>query len=579
MNAALQTIRRSGWIGRLLLAALWFLPGSVRPVPAETNLVVTGPVVVLPPFVTSSKSKPWLYVRLGDFEVLSRCSGRATRDFAAELYRAYQLFYALVPANMRVQPSAPTAYILYAEDMSVALPPAIRLKLRAENLRQIRTPPNFMLVDRDEVKAVVLYPSRDSDFELHPDFLNLMIGGRVPPLPGWFLVGFTSFYQRIGIIISPDSAWKQFWSTILSRPDQKAVSVGPLTWISPQVSDAIRNDAEYPRRLLPLQELFADQLPAEAKTDSEYLAVWQAETALFVRWAFDGQHPDRQEAFWKFVELASTEPPVTESMFEQCFGLNYSDMLDRLLDYQSTAVAAPLQIALGKLADVPEFKVTPATLSEVGRITGDWERLEAGYARKPFPELVDVYLTQARQTLAAAQARDPQDAAIAAVSGLCEADAGNADGARPFLERAVNGGVARPRAYLELARLRYAEARKAWAGPDGRLSREQAVKIAEPLLGGMRQKPALPEMYSLLADVWRHCAAPLPPDSLAALLRGAGLFPRDAGYALMAASVFAIHDQDQQASILIEQGLKIAPDGPVKEQLMRLKTSLMAAGK
>ncbi|HZP58679.1 MAG TPA: hypothetical protein VFB27_00040 [Opitutaceae bacterium] len=526
--------------------------------------------------MVSSKSRPWQYIRLGDFEVLSRCTETATRDFVARLFRAYQLFYALVPGNIRVQPTAPTAFILYADDMSVALPPEILLKMRTESLHQIRTPPNFMLIDRDEAEVVVLYPEKTADFELHTDFLNLMIGGRAPPPPRWLLVGFATFYQQVGAVMKTDSAWSQLWASLLSRPEEQAVSVNPLTWISPEISSAIQNDPEFPRRLLPLRELFSDQAQNRATTDSDYAAVWQAEANLFVRWAFDEQHPDRLTAFWKFVERTSAEPPAKEDVFEQCFGFGYSDMLDRLVDYQTAAVANPLQIALGKLPRVPDFRIRLATSSELGRIKGDWERLEARYVRKEWPELARVYLDQARQTLSMAQERDPQNPELSAVLGLCEADAGRAG--QSLLEAAVAAGVQRPRLYFELARLRYAEALAVSGGADGRLTAEQAFKISEPLWQGMRLSPAMPEMYGLLGEVWQRCPLPLPPEALAALHRGAGLFPRDAGYALTAASVFAAHGESEEALRLVDQGLKADPDSPVRDRLVQLKASQQATG-
>src|SRR5207237_10763011 len=131
---------------------------------------------------------------------------------------------------------------------------------------------------------------------------------------------------------------------------------------------------------------------------------------------------------------------------------------------------------------LPDFTLRPAGDVEVARIKGDWERLEIGYVKAQFPVLEPKYVEQARRTLRRGHDGGSRDPRLLAVMGLCEVDAGNDIAAREFLEdAAARGQSLRPRAWFELARLRFAalEARRDGAGAG--LTPAQASGVLTPL--------------------------------------------------------------------------------------------------
>ena len=91
------------------------------------------------------------------------------------------------------------------------------------------------------------------------------------------------------------------------------------------------------------------------------------------------------------------------------------------------------------------------------------------------------------------------DVRLLATLGLCEIDAGNPAGALQYLEPAVAGGVVRPRAYHELARLRFAELRRGLS-PSASFTFAQVAPIIEPLRRALAQAPPLPEVFELLGE-------------------------------------------------------------------------------
>jgi hypothetical protein len=269
--------------------------------------------------------------------------------------------------------------------------------------------------------------------------------------------------------------------------------------------------------------------------------------------------------------------PATEEMFRDCFGLGYVDVLERISDYLPDAVDGTVHVAPEKPAALPRLEPRLATELEIARIKGDWERLEIGYVKTRYPELASKYVDQARRTLMRAYDKGERDPRLLAVIGLCECDAGNGAGARQYLEAAVQGGVVRPRANYELARLRYAEAQKAPAAPDGRLSPAQATSVLQPLSVAWRQPPPLLEIYALTAEVWSRSAPALTRQNLAVLDEGVAYFPHNAPLIYQAAWLNARQGFKSESEALIARGLQAGPDTAVLTRFEKLRAILASA--
>jgi hypothetical protein len=255
-------------------------------------------------------------------------------------------------------------------------------------------------------------------------------------------------------------------------------------------------------------------------------------------------------------------------MFRECFGLGYVDAQERISDYLPLAVDNPLRLTPGRIAPLPQLEPRLATDAEVARLRGDWERLEISYVKARFPELTSKYVDQARRTLMRAYDKGER--------GLCEVDAGNDAGARPYLEAAVAGGVVRPRAYFELSRLRYAEARAKPALPGGRLSAAQATEVLKPLVAAYRQAPPLLEIYELTADVWTRSVAAFKRHNLDVLDEGVGFFPWNPRLIYQTAWLNAREGYKTEAEALIARGLGAGPDAAFKTRFEQLRTTLAA---
>jgi hypothetical protein len=135
--------------------------------------------------------------------------------------------------------------------------------------------------------------------------------------------------------------------------------------------------------------------------------------------------------------------------------------------------------------------------------------------------------------------------------GLCEIDAGNEAGARAFLEPAIAGGVKRPRAHYELARLRFTELRHG-AADTRRFSFTELAPIIEPLRRALTQAPPLAEVYELLADAWARCEFSPTAAEFAELESGLRYFSRRPMVVLPVALAFARHGKRAEASAILE---------------------------
>jgi len=143
--------------------------------------------------------------------------------------------------------------------------------------------------------------------------------------------------------------------------------------------------------------------------------------------------------------------------------------------------------------------------------------------------------------------------------GLLEQARGETARARKFLEAAAKLNVVRPRAYLELANLRFAEAQAAPAGAEpAPLTADQTRAVLQPLLVARQQPPPLPEVYELMAEVWLHSAAPPAKSDLGAINRGVLLFQRRPVLLARAAELNSRHGDPAEARTMAEFGLQLS---------------------
>ncbi len=212
------------------------------------------------------------------------------------------------------------------------------------------------------------------------------------------------------------------------------------------------------------------------------------------------------------------------------------------------------------LAEPPPVALRDATEAEAGRLTGEVLRL--GH-----------HADEAHLALIAPYIRGERDPRLLAALGLDERLAGHDDRARKFLESAAQSKVVRPRAYLELARMRYAAARAA-AGEDGKLTPAQVADVLGPLTTARSQPPPMAELYELIAEVWSGSAQPPTREELKVVNQGVLLFPRRPMLLARAADLNLRHGDPEDARSIITHALGILPNSPARIVMEQLREEL-----
>lgn len=568
---------------------------------------VSGRVVELPPLTVSSavEERPWNYLEIPGYEILARCRPSAVVHWAQEVERLHQWLGVMLPDELRVKRDVPTTVMLYdLENRPEFSPEVVANMLRKSGATDgktiaYRSLPNMRLADQDAMGFFfILDPSvfgtveRDAmgsslrafssdrvpggaKLKLAEEYVHYLAQSRTPALPRWFVEGIVDLFETADFSGS-------------------AVDLAPMTWLTPAKTAEVRKSAiaanygihldkdelQLPGGQLAGSQADAAQLPPLAELlaatrDPARDEVLRNAAVLFIRWGLDGKNQPRREALWKFITRASTEP-ATETMFRECFGFGYAEGRQKIGDYLFAAVSKTLRLVPPEALPLPPLALRPATRLEIARIKGDWDRQEINYIKSRFPELTSRYVEQARRTLHRAYDKGERDPRLLAIMGLCECDAGDDLAARPLLEAAVQGGVVRPRANYELARLRYVEARTKTELPGGKLSAAQAAVVLQPLARLRREQPPLLEAYALTAEVWARTDLALTRRELEVLDEGVAFFPWNAPFIYQAAWLNAQHGFKTEAQALLDRGLKVVADAALRARFEQLQAALPA---
>ena len=525
-----------------------------------------APTIVLPPMlVEESKSTvPWYYVNLGATEFLSRCSESTTWDFVRAWQEKTQLMHVLVPEEFLARSDAPSVIVLYAQDLDQTFSAEIQRDLQAtaaakgdkSEQARVNLAPNMRLGDRD-MHATIVYINESvfqgAQLNIAAGHVRYLMQGRTPELPPWLVEGVERLWRHANFAEDP-------------------ITLTPLVWHDETESYELAGNPARPRPLLPAAELFAP-VPVRDKEVQHPRRVQTraAQQELFVRWALTSSDAHR-EALWKFAARAA-EAPVTEEMFEACFGFDFAELRDRLSDYLPKAVEDTEWIDPGDLPEPPRFKVEKATPNEIARVRGEWERLAIWHVQRRYPQAREPYIAQARRTLQRAYKTGDRDPRLLATMGLTEIDAGNPAGAREFLEPAVAASVLRPNAYIELARLRFADLRR--GAPETKLfTATELAPVIKPLQQSLKQAPPLADAYMFLAQAWARCEAAPNATERGELETGAKNFPWRPTVAYPVAQVLARHGKKTEAAAVLDACVGYPAEQDIVEGMKRLRAEM-----
>jgi len=539
---------RPALLGLLLLLGL---PAARAEEPAP-NASVT---VLEPVFVEASTGDPWIYFTVPGFEVISHCPESFNETYARALRRAAAARLAVLPAGFWGDMPTPMKIVLYdrapAPRSGFARGSPIDLAWVAGggsvgSGTVMRSFP-VTVGDGDTYINCGNYWSiqTDSDdFSVDPDSA-IRLEHRVPRLPDWFEAG----------VEGPRGIYPN--SIIRPSAFSEALVLASATWVSPEETLALQNEAKEkrkdgkgpaPREMLPLGALFRGGAPAGKRE------LWNSEAALVVRWGlFEGA---RKQAFLGFVDAASREP-ATEDLFRRHLGFGYDHAVELLQAYLPKAVSEPVRTQMESLPPKP-LEAREASSVEVARIIGDWGRLEGRSGGIENLDYQRECLDQADRLFQRIHLRRNSDPKFLAAYGLYKVQVGDDVEAREALESATGAGVVRPRAYVELARLRLDEALPSVQQGVGDLDRAEYAAITGLLTTARVQMPSLLATYDVLARVLEHAPSRPTREELRPLEEALENFPQNAPLAYKVANLFREVGYGDEAAAIVTRASRFS---------------------
>jgi hypothetical protein len=319
-------------------------------------------------------------------------------------------------------------------------------------------------------------------------------------------------------------------------------------------------------------------------------------------------------AFLELVRRARTAP-ITEQVFTDCFGFGYAAMEEKLAAFLQEVLAQPTSVPLDMPSEFPKPSLKTATADQIGRILGDWLRMQGNALRatEPVTSKESIYYAgrmlerayrddnglspdvdpsrrnahadnaSTNAVFGPATAMKPfvvtsdriHDPRLLAVFGLYEHDTGNDEKAREFLEAAVKSGVDRPAAYVVLAELRYAEAMHRPSGAESKLGASQVDSVLEPLRVALQAAPT-EEAVGLLVATWANGEATPDEAAIDQIAKAVSAYPRNSDLAFTSAVLCIRSDHPAQAAALIDEGLVFTTHEATKEYFKQMRSSLNA---
>ncbi len=562
-------------LSRSLLLALAI---ALRPLPVAAQPAAAEPPVQLPEFVVESQRdlpppESWRYAEIPGFEILANSPDGETR----RLIRNFQIFQralSIVWPGTEQKTTVPVALVLCgAKDQFKLFRPAgkagearsdvalaslffkdrehgaIVLDLQSSGAALVSHESLAMLADVELPDDAPTFANSASDYriehakQLYREYVRFLLSNDRQRAPAWFEEGLAQLFMgmRIGkkeIVIGQLS--DEPYQTPLTASSMALAGLNPRgAALAPdqQMARDFRrtqqqldgytekdfNHALAHRNLIPWQEFFTVE-HGSATALNPLGSRWAKQAQAFVHLCLYGRDKRYQKAFLTFLSRVHREP-VTEALFQDGFKMSYAKMSDELHSYIRTTAHKyyTLKLVAGTLEDPRPVDLRDATETEVGRIKGT----ALGLADNK---------TAARLTLLAAYSRGARDPELLAALGLAELAADDQTRAEKFLEAATTAQTGSPRAYLELARLRFDRATKVTAG--GKFNASQVGGILQPLFVGREKSPLLPEIYRLIADTWSASQDAPRRENLGVLIEGVTRFPANTALIAKAAALY-----------------------------------------
>lgn len=533
---------------RILSLLLWFVAAVGALMQAAED--PTGPVVELPKFVVTDsrilpKPESWRHGTLRDVEVLSNVSDGQTQRILASFERFRQVL-----AVVSVMPNRDNVpLLLVLTRIGSAFDEQVLGDTTAESV------PVSGLFAGPNRGAIVVSVGAGAvpDRELNFRYVKFLLALGDVRLPAWFEEGI----MRIVADIEYEDTFID-----VGRAERFLVYFQ---------SDDVASEGP-PRVFLPFGEFLmlarASNDVAATNTDPASVELetsnirqnWANQAHAFVHMCLFGEGGKWRKPLAKFLTRTEKEP-VSEALFQECFGMGYRKMGTHLRSYIDMTAHELKQYKAKKgrgLQPVPPVALREATQAEIGRIKGQ-ALLLAGANQ------------QARSAMITPYMRGEKDADLLAALGEIEELDGKAERAAKFFDAAVAGKTRDPHAYLAVARSRYTAASVSPAGSDGRFSSEQTAGIVNLLMTANTLHPALLATSELLVDTFARSSVDPTQEQVTLLIRAAVRHPGQLKLVYAAAAFSLQANLAAEARSLIDHGLKYAPDAATRANFEALR--------
>jgi hypothetical protein len=503
----------------LVQLSAWGIPDDA---PART-----GPdrPLQLPPFIvydSKVKDRPivWGYEAFPGYEVLTGCGHDLTNRFVSNVGAQISILRQLAPAVFENRPTVPTELILMNEEQAHSITAAMKKAMEAGAsgsaertlvpLSKIKYFPQIRLHDQEStVISLVLDSNFSDDVILEPGYVRYLVESRIPRLPAWYADAMADLYSRASFRTSSDFGGNIYSS---SRKYFSEVEFAPVGLPATGAGTV----------LVPLQQIFLEpSVPGNPPAPPSLKAF---ESSLFLQWVIADRTGTRTDALGRYLDLLGAGDG-SEGAFVRCFGLTFDQALHHVRRFMRDDAGETLshrELFIGM--DIPFRDATP---SEFARMWGNWELMEIRFVGDQDSSLVGPYLSQAEHTLEGAYASGAHDPGFLAVLGLFRMHKEEFSLARAALEAAASHDAAYPRAYTEIARLRFREALARPEDPQGKLSSGQTESVLNPLRVASGLFPSQRETYLLAALAYAHSSRAPGPGDRALIEEGLKKFPDD----------------------------------------------------
>ncbi len=508
--------------------------------------VASAPVIELPKFeVTDSRLLPppekWHYAEVPGFEILSNISERETKRFVRDFLLLQEVIKEIMPGLLGGRVPVPTALLLCGrgKGFDEFLPADGSVERYGSNSLFFQTPERAAIIVDFALSELQL--EGDTRIEADPyrafyaAYFRFLIRRQLTKAPPpWFEEGLVQLFAA-------------------TEFDRKTIVFAQIGdgFGAEKVGDF--NHMLHQRAIMPMGEMLATAGPRQRS------AFWTAQCYCFVHYCLYGLNKKNQQSFIRYVYRLNDEEP-TEELFKECFGKTYNQFAVELRGHVDFTASKKIEFRAKKGKELPEpppVALRPGADADVGRIKGEVLRL-GGNSISAHNHLIAPYV------------RGERDPRLLAALGLDEKLAGNDARARKFLEAASAARVERARAYLELARLRFDEARAGLKDGKTQLTVEQVGAVLTPLFTARQQPPPLADVYSLIAETWTLSALPPQEEHLAVVLEGVMRFPRDTSLLLQATLLAAKRGFFERARELAERGVKVSREPGDRDRFQAL---------